>query len=147
MIRTIVLLFLAVAVFGQALLPVRPTLGRILRDSPQLDALIAPDAKIEVLASGITWAEGPVWVKDGGYLLFSDIPRNSVMKWKEDEGLSLFMKPSGYTGVVDYGGEPGSNGLTLDREGRITFCEHGDRRVSRLEKEGGKKTLADSYQG
>ena len=147
MIRTIVLLFLAVAVFGQALLPVRPTLGRILRDSPQLDALIAPDAKIEVLASGITWAEGPVWVKDGGYLLFSDIPRNSVMKWKEDEGLSLFLKPSGYTGLGQYSREPGSNGLILDAEGRLVSCEHGDRRVSVLTKGGGKRTLADNYQG
>jgi gluconolactonase len=69
------------------------------------------------------------------------------MKWKEGEGISLFMKPSGYTGVIDYGREPGSNGLTLDLEGRIIFCEHGDRRISRLEKDGGKKTLADSYNG
>jgi len=80
-------------------------------------------------------------------LLFSDIPRNSVMKWKQGEGISLFMKPSGYTGVADYGREPGSNGLTVDLQGRIIFCEHGDRRISRLEKGGGKKTLADNYNG
>jgi gluconolactonase len=67
------------------------------------------------------------------------------MKWKEGAGISLFMKPSGYTGVTDYGREPGSNGLTLDSRGRIIFCEHGDRRISRLEKNGGKKTLVDSY--
>ena len=61
------------------------------------------------------------------------------MKWKEGEGVSLFMKPSGYTGVVDYMPEPGSNGLTVDPQGRVVFCEHGDRRISRLEKDGGKK--------
>ena len=73
---------------------------------------------MEQLADGFDWSEGPVWVKDGGYLLFSDIPRNSVMKWKEGEGISLFMKPSGYTGVVDYSPEPGSNGLNVDPQGR-----------------------------
>ncbi|MCP4257057.1 MAG: SMP-30/gluconolactonase/LRE family protein, partial [Planctomycetes bacterium] len=109
---------------------------------------IGSEAKIELLASGFEWSEGPLWIRDeGGYLIFSDIPRNSVMKWKEGEGISLFMKPSGYTGVADYGREPGSNGLTLDLQGRIIFCEHGDRRISRLEKDGGKKTLVDNYEG
>jgi gluconolactonase len=69
------------------------------------------------------------------------------MKWKQGKGLSLWMKPSGYTGVTDYGAEPGSNGLTVDAQGRIVFCEHGDRRISRMEPGGGKKTLVDSYQG
>jgi gluconolactonase len=124
-----------------------PTLGKIVRDDPRLDALIPPDARLEVLASGFDWSEGPVWVRDGGYLLFSDIPRNSVMKWKEGEGVSLFLKPSGYTGIGNYSKEPGCNGLALDREGRLISCEHGDRRISRLEKEGGKRTLVDNYQG
>lgn len=114
---------------------------------PKLDELIAPGAKIEVLASGFEWCEGPVWSRDGGFLLFSDIPRNSVMRWKEGEGVRVYMKPSGFTGVVDYGREPGSNGLILDREGRLISCEHGDRRLSRLEKDGGKRTLADHYNG
>jgi len=124
-----------------------PSFGKIERKDPRFDKLVPKDAQMEKLAEGFDWSEGPVWIKDGGYLLFSDIPRNSVMKWKEGEGITLFMKPSGYTGVVDYGAEPGSNGLTLDPQGRVTFCEHGDRRVSRLEKEGGKKTLVDNYQG
>jgi gluconolactonase len=90
-----------------------------------------------------------LWIHDekGGYLIFSDIPKNSIMKWSQAGGLSLFMKPSGFTGIAEYGQEAGSNGLTMDLQGRIIFCEHGDRRVSRLEKEGGKKTLADSYKG
>jgi gluconolactonase len=124
-----------------------PTIGQIHRLDPRLDQLLGKDARIEVLAAGFDWSEGPIWIKDGGYLLFSDIPRNSIMKWHEEEGISLFLKPSGFTGVGDYGKEPGSNGLTLDAMGRLVLCEHGDRRVSRLEKDGGKKTLVDNYQG
>lgn len=124
-----------------------PTIGRIHRLDPRLDALLDQNARIEVLASGFEWAEGPVWIKDGGYLLFSDIPNNSIMKWKEGQGISLFLKPSGYTGALDYGREPGSNGLTLDPMGRLVLCEHGDRRMARLEKDGGKKTLADGFEG
>ena len=125
------------------------TIGKVVQFDDRANELISPAAEIEVLASGFDWSEGPLWVhdSDGGYLLFSDIPRNAVMKWKEGEGISLFMKPSGYTGVADYGREPGSNGLTLDLQGHIIFCEHGDRRISRLETNGGKKTLADSYNG
>jgi len=124
-----------------------PTLGTLVRDHPDFDGVVSPEARIERLASGMEWAEGPVWMPDEGCLLFSDIPNNRVMRWKEGEGLSLFMQPSGYTGVASYGREPGSNGLTRDPQGRLVFCEHGDRRVARLEKDGGKKTLADSYQG
>jgi gluconolactonase len=124
-----------------------PTFGKVHREDPRLDELLARDAKIEVISSGFEWAEGPIWVKDGGYLLFSDIPRNRIMKWKEGVGSTLFMMPSGYTGVIDYGAEPGSNGLTLDPQGRLVACEHGDRRISRLERGGGKRTLTDNYQG
>jgi gluconolactonase len=124
-----------------------PALGNIERLDPALDALISREAKIEILASGFTWAEGPVWVHDGKYLLFSDIPRNSVFKWKESEGITLYLKPSGYTGAVFYGPEPGSNGLLLDRRGRLVSMEHGDRRVSVLLKDGGKRTLVDNYRG
>ena len=140
------LLLVLVSVALQAQ-PVLPTMGQVVREDAAIDRLIPRDARIEVLASGMKWSEGPVWVKDGGFLLFSDIPRNSVMKWKQGEGLSLWMKPSGYTGVTDYGAEPGSNGLTVDAQGRMVFCEHGDRRISRLEPGGGKRTLVDAYQG
>jgi gluconolactonase len=88
-----------------------------------------------------------VWIKEGGYLLFSDVPKNTVFKWKAGEGISEFMKPSGYTGVATYGDEPGSNGLTLDTQGRLILCEHGDRRISRMTWNGGKQTLADNYMG
>ena len=124
-----------------------PVLGEVVRENPRLDQLIEPGAKIEVLATGLEWSEGPVWDRKNGWLLFSDIPRNSVMKWTEASGLELFMKPAGYTGVAPYGAEPGSNGLTFDAQGRLYLAEHGDRRISRMDPDGGKVTLADRYQG
>ena len=127
-------------------------IGRVDRFNSALDELIAKDAKIEVLCGGFDWSEGPVWVpqennKFGGYVLFSDIPHNAVMKWQEGVGASLFMKPAGYTGVADYGREPGSNGLALDAQGQLVMCEHGDRRISVVTKGGGKLTLADRWNG
>ncbi len=128
-----------------------PILGEVLRYDSSLDKLIPRDAKLEVIAGGFEWTEGPVWVpKSGdepGHLLFSDIPRNSVFKWVEGQGASLYLKPSGYTGVSDYGSEPGCNGLVLDSKGRLVSCEHGDRRISVMTKQGGKRTLVDNYQG
>ncbi len=124
-----------------------PTIGKIHREDPRLDDLLAPDAKIEILATGFTWAEGPVWNSAGKFLLFSDVPRNTVFQWQPESGAVPYLKPSGYTGLGEYSKEPGSNGLTFDHEGRLVSCEHGDRRISRLEKGGGKRTLVDNYQG
>src|SRR5262245_6945100 len=121
-----------VAAFAQMNSIVRPTMGEVVRLDDRMDSLLDRNARIEVLASGFEWSEGPIWVHDGQYLLFSDIPRNSIMKWSESEGISLFLKPAGYTGRADYGREPGTNGLTLDHAGRLVACEHGDRRISRL---------------
>ncbi len=91
--------------------------GKIVRNDTRLDKLVPADAQMEQLAEGFDWSEGPVWIKDGGYLLFSDIPRNSVMKWKEGEGISLFLKPSGYTGVVDYMRRAGHQRIERRRPG------------------------------
>lgn len=124
-----------------------PTLGKVIRESPGLDALLAPDTPIQVIASNMEWAEGPVWDRRQNCLLFSDIPRNSVMKWTQEHGLEVYLKPSGYTGLGSYSNEPGSNGLLLDREGRLYSCEHGDRRVSRMEPGKGKQTLVDQFEG
>lgn len=129
-----------------------PHIGHVDRFSAEVDQLIPDDAAIEVLCGGFEWAEGPVWIPEagnpyGGYVLFSDIPHNAVMKWQEGIGVQVFMKPAGYTGVADYGREPGSNGLALDAHGQLILCEHGDRRLSVLTHNGGKRTLADRWQG
>ncbi len=124
-----------------------PTLGKVHRYETAMNDLVPKEAAIEVIASGFEWTEGPVWVKDGGYLLFSDIPRNAVFRWQEGKGASIYLQPSGYTGAGAYGKEPGSNGLTLDAGGQLVSCEHGDRRLSVLTRDGGKRTLVDNYQG
>jgi gluconolactonase len=123
-------------------------LGKIVRLEPRIDKLVPEDSVLEKIADGFSWVEGPVWDKKRGYLLFSDIPDNSIFKWKEGKGIALFLKPSGYTGKLPFKGrEPGSNGLALDARGRLVLCAHGDRRISRLEEDGRKTTLADRYDG
>ncbi len=122
--------------------------GSIIRLDPRVDRLVPPQAELERLADGFAWVEGPVWDRRQGCLLFSDIPNNSVFKWQEGAGVSLFLKPSGYTGAAPFEGrEPGSNGLTFDHAGRLVLCEHGDRRIARLEIDGSKTTLADRFRG
>jgi gluconolactonase len=124
-------------------------IGTVDRKDPRLDDLLDYREFLIKVADKHDWCEGPVWVKDeGGYLLFSDIPRNSIYKLTLDHQESLFMKPSGYTGTETNLVEPGSNGLLLDPDGRLVMMEHGDRRVSRLEKDGKTKTtLADRWEG
>ena len=125
------------------------SIGTIVREDPRLDRLVAPGTEIEVLAQGFDWTEGPVWVPKGKYLLFSDIPRNTIYRWKEGEGISIFLRPASYTGEVPWGKEPGTNGLLLDSQGRLVMCEHGNRRVSKLvrEQDAIKETLVSHYQG
>src|SRR3954454_7362574 len=122
--------------------------GKIISLDPQFDLLVDKNEKIEILADSFMWAEGPVWIKDSNYLIFSDVKRNTIFKWKDGEGLSEFLKPSGYTGRMRYSDEPGSNGLIINSRGELVSCEHGDRRVSVMPLAGGgKRTLADDYRG
>jgi gluconolactonase len=131
------------------LLPVcSPAQESIERLDTALDAIIAPGTPVETLCRGFDWAEGPVWDGKEHRLLFSDVPRNTIYQWREgDAEATVFMKPSGYTGVERLGREPGSNGLAIDAKGVLYFCEHGDRRVSYLPPGGGKRTLADHFEG
>ena len=151
--KTIHWIFLALLLVTAGLLPAlgddkKPTtIGAIEGKDERFDKLIPKDAVIEKLIDGHKWTEGPLWLPKEKCVIFSDIPNNTIFKWKEGEGESEYMKPSGYTGTKARGGETGSNGLTLDREGRLVLCEHGDRRVSRVEKDGKKITLADKYEG
>jgi gluconolactonase len=124
-----------------------PTIERL---DPTLDSIVPAQPTLEKVATGFTWTEGPVWVLTG-YLLFADIPSNSIRKWTPGVGVSVFLQPSGYKGAASYGGpEPGSNGMTLDRSGRLTVAGHALRNVWRLERIDPKAQvtiLADSYQG
>jgi gluconolactonase len=120
----------------------------IIRLDPRLDQIVPANASLEKVADGFTWAEGPVWNRTGKYLLFSDVPNNRIIKLKPGERASVFLQSSGYSGTQPFTGrEPGSNGLTFDKEGRLVFCQHGDRRISRLEKNGTRTTLVDNYEG
>ena len=126
-----------------------PSMGRIVREDPALDRLIAPDARIEKLASGFTWSEGPVWIADGGYLLFSDVPQNRIHRWSQAEGVSVFMEPSGFDGAdASAFREPGSNGLIAGPAGTILMGDHGNRAIARVDLATRTKTLlATRYQG
>jgi gluconolactonase len=116
---------------------------------PAVRRLVAPDVAGERIAAGFTWVEGPVWIGDS--LLCSDTIRNRIARWREGPAgpeLTTYRYPSG--GPPDPGPsvkEPGSNGLTLDRQRRLIVCEHGARRVTRTEPDGTLVTLADRWQG
>lgn len=121
--------------------------GKVYRADPALDQIVPAGAKIEKLSGGFTFTEGPIWIHEG-YLLFSDVPMNVIHKWTPDGKVSDFRKPSGYDGTdAPAGAFIGSNGLTLDKQGRLTICEHGNGRVTRLEKDGKLTALAAKYEG
>jgi gluconolactonase len=98
--------------------------------------LTVPTAELEELFSGCRWAEGPVWFNDGGFLAWSDIPNNRMLRWTPDQGVGVFRAPSNF-----------ANGNTRDRDGRLVTCEHGDRRVTRTEADGRITVIADSHKG
>ncbi len=129
------------------------TVGSIERLDPALDNIISSNAKIEVLAEGFEWSEGPLWIEKQQMLLFSDVPMNTIYKWTEAKGKEVYLKPSGYTGAEpSLSKEPGSNGLTLDKDGNLVLCQHGDRRMAKMDAPLDKPeakfvTLADKYNG
>ncbi len=119
--------------------------GSIERLDPAFDALVAADARVEKLAEGFNWSEGPTWYE--GAVVFSDVPENIIYRWKEGmTAAEVFLKPSGMTTPVAGFREQGSNGLSRDSQGRLLVCMHGDRRIARWEK-GTFTTLADRFEG
>ena len=136
---------LASAVIAQAY----PSVGQVLRFDPALDRLIAPGARIEELATGYTWSEGPVWISEGGFLLFSDVPENRMYRWSEGDGASVFLEPSGYAGPdASRFREPGSNGLITGPAGSILMADHGNRAIAAVDLVTHEKTLlATHYEG
>ncbi|HEY1649198.1 MAG TPA: SMP-30/gluconolactonase/LRE family protein [Terracidiphilus sp.] len=122
---------------------------KIDRLDPSIDSILPSDAKLERVATGFKWVEGPVWIGDSLY--FAEIPSNSIRKWTPGQGVSIWLQPSGYKGSAPYGGpEPGTNGMTLDAQGRLTVAGHAQRDVLRFESVDPTQAptvLADSYQG
>jgi len=131
----------ASVMFGQS-----ETQTSIRRIDPAFDKLISPSAKIEKVAGGFQFVEGPVWYRPGAYLLFSDIPANAIMQWSPSGGAKVFREHI-YPGEFPAGKLIGSNGLTLDKQGRIIAAEHGNRRVTRITQDGMLTVLADHYEG
>lgn len=134
--------------------------GSIERRDPFFNSLIASDTAIEKIAGGFQFVEGPVWVQSDNYLAFSDIPANKIHKWDpETKQVSVLLEPSGFTGEdasgigreVNERGETfyniGSNGMTVDADGRLVFNAMGDRQIVRIEPDGKRTTLASHYQG
>ena len=138
-----------------------PDAGRIIRLDPALDDIVTADATIETLAGGMRFTEGPVWMPQGGYLLFSDLGHNVINKWDPRDGrVTVFLDRSGFTGTAPEGlgsertderglvyNNIGSNGITLDAQGRLVFCAHGDRQIVRLEPDGRRTVLARDFEG
>ena len=122
-------------------------IGYIERLSPEINKLIELDTKIEILAEGFDWSEGPVWSKSLNSILFSDVPNKVIYKWNEKNGLSVFSKPIGYSGKVPNLKKAGTNGLTIDSEGSLIICMHGDRMIAKMENLNIKKisSLTTSY--
>ncbi len=129
------------------------TTGTIEKSDPALDSIIAVNAGAEIIAEGFEWSEGPLWIEKEKMLLFSDVPANTIYKWTKAKGKEVYLKPSGYTGSVPSTcKEPGSNGLLLDANGSLVLCQHGDRRMARMDAalntpESKFITIADTYAG
>ena len=122
------------------------------RIDPLLDSVLSNEISIQVIGNTFEWSEGPLWVESEKMLLFSDVPTNTIYKWTEAKGVEVYLTPSGYTGTTPRGGEPGSNGLTLDDEGNLILAQHGDRRIAMMNTPIDKptadfSTLADKYNG
>jgi gluconolactonase len=125
------------------------TIGKIHVYDESVKTLIDPATPIEIVAEGYTWSEGPVWVKKGGYLLFSDVPENKIYTWTAEKGAELYLTPSGYTGSTYYSYEPGANGLIINQKGNLVSAEHGNRRIAEmpLGKPELKKSLTGLWEG
>jgi gluconolactonase len=147
----LVFLFLSVTCFSQNY---KKDAAIILKDK-KLNEILVTDSTtelLEILAEGFEWTEGPLWLETEKKLIFSDIPNNSIFEWSEKDGLKLYLKPAGYTGYVEREGEPGSNGLILNPDGELVLCQHGDRRMAKMNaKLSNPKaefiTIADKFEG
>lgn len=105
----------------------------VVSENAALQKILAPDVKARILGSGYEWTEGPLWVEEEQMLLFSEIPANKVHYWKQGAATEVYLEPAGLTSDEERGGEVGSNGLLLDPNGNLVLCQHGDRRLARMQ--------------
>lgn len=139
-------LLLTCALLGCAKAEAAETLPKIERLDPRLDALVPPDARFEKIADGFGWTEGPAWNAATGELFFSDVETNHMHAWSAKNDTRIVLEDSGYVRAAPFTGrEPGSNGIAFDSQGRAAFCQHGERRISRLERDGARTVLVDRY--
>lgn len=127
-------------------------IGRLEAMSETFWKIIPENARLEILAEGHDWTEGPLWVASDSMLLYTDIPRNAVYSWKEGSGSNVYLKPSGFLGEDFQGKEPGANGLLLGADGQLILCQHGERQIARMTAPLGSpkpefQVLADRYEG
>ncbi len=131
----------------------RHTSSITMRLDPLIDSILSRDPlSVEIIADGFAWSEGPLWIEKSHMLLFSDVPHNTIYQWTEAKGKEIYLTPSGYTDTIKRGGETGSNGLTLDNEGKLILTQCGNRQIARmnasLDTPAVKFTsLAGNYQG
>jgi gluconolactonase len=144
--KRLLLLFMIPLILGAGEEPRRPFKGSIERLDPAFDKLVAPNTQIEKLAEWFNWSEGPTWFE--GAVVFSDVMENTAYRWKEGmTSAEIFLKPSGLVNFVPGIREPGSNGLAVDRQGRLLLAQHGERRIARMEKNGSFSVVVDRFEG
>ncbi len=133
----------------EAAAPFRESVGRVVAFDPAFHALVPKDARIEKIADGFTWSEGPAWIQDGHYLLFNDVPANTMHRWSETDGVSVFLKPSGYAGPdLDGLREAGANGLEAEPAGPVLLADSGSRLIARFDPATKRRTtLAATFEG
>lgn len=131
--KTTLSLLLLASFFSIRAQQTKPDIGTIEFISTELSDLIKKDAKVEIVADGFQFTEGPLWVEKENMLLFSDVPANTVYKWTEAKGKEVYLNPGGYTDTAKRGGFMGPNGLFLSNDGKLLLCQHGDRRIAMMD--------------
>ena len=127
----------------------KETIGSVERINPEMDLYVPKGSEVEILARGFGWSEGPVWVDQLNAVLFSDVRNNKAYRWDDKNGLSVFLDPSGFTGIVPANKKAGSNGLTLNSKNELVLAMHGDRRIAKLKSWNEKtfETIVNRYEG
>jgi gluconolactonase len=147
LIKTLLLISLPFAIMAQG----NKEIGRLIKYDKALDKIIIGNPKVEILADGFDWSEGALVLNDT-FVVFSDVPRNTIYRWTPNTGSKVYLTPSGYTGSTPRGGETGSNGLVLSPDKKLVLCQHGDRRIAYMEAsifdpKPSFKTMTDKYNG